>query len=786
MLGAIIIGIPLLIYIVGALSVARRDLSHPDDFFVAYKKVGVTAFSSSSIAYAFQVSTVYPFLLWGASNFYFVPAVNTLCWGLGILLFYLCFNRYKQFIGQDLTLHGFLGKQYGVSVRVVASYLTVIGFLGFAIAETYFGSKVLLTVVENKNVFYAIVALTLLFVFSYIAYGGQLSSIRTDQLQLIISYVGIFGIMLYFFYLLLVNGASTSGALSFSFLILLIYIPIILIIRKFRFIKFSEEDTKTNRVINQILNTAICSLLILILCVAIYKVVLQRDFKPSVSNLINLEGFGIPGLLTLAVLPLCWQFVDLTNWQRLLAVKADREENAENLHLNIRKGLLIYAIESPFTWMIFLFFGLLAVTALPHFTVTDLLIDIPKQLITSGGFVQHLVGYVFIVSVLAIMLSTVDSFIVGIIFTFVYDSYGKTRRLLDSENDEQKGSNYSKITNAGRIFGLVALLLGIMFFIFFDKHVANGGELFINLLLAFYSAQLSFFPLIFGILFLKKHPNAFWANASMIAGAVIGIAVGVYAVMWKPAYAWYPVLACTVLSSLIYLFGWLISNNPNVRGGLRRFWHYVETNEVSIGLLLLFVFLSTTRMCWCNWGMRRERYKNWETCALLFTFTYTIYLYVKNRKKFKNVMGWPAMFLGVAPLALMFTTIISASGHLEVGGVRVEIHRPEIMVALVVTSLLFVVVDLILFRSLKAKYPKDSNAFWLSFQYSDFPILVAFILLTIYAFALGEDEIKRDHMDAFFAGAIAFQMILSNIIWTVTDDPLVEPGSGLDNGSVER
>ncbi len=209
--------------------------------------------------------------------------------------------------------------------------------------------------------------------------------------------------------------------------------------------------------------------------------------------------------------------------------------------------------------MIFLFFGLLAVSALPHFTVTDLLIDIPKQLINSGSLVQHFVGFAFIVSVLAIMLSTVDSFIVGIIFTFVYDSYGKTRKLLDSENDEQKRNNYSKITNAGRLFGFLAIVLGILFFVFFDKHVANGGELFINLLLAFYSAQLSFFPLIFGILFLKKHPNAFWANASMIVGAVAGISIGIYAVIWKPDYAWYPVLVCIILSTLIYSIGYLLS-----------------------------------------------------------------------------------------------------------------------------------------------------------------------------------------------------------------------------------
>jgi len=258
-------------------------------------------------------------------------------------------------------------------------------------------------------------------------------------------------------------------------------------------------------------------------------------------------------------LPLCWQFVDLTNWQRLLAVKPDKENDLNNLHKNIRKGLLIYAIESPFTWVIFLFFGLLAVTALPHFTFNDLLIDMPKALIHSTGLIQRFVGYTFIVSVLAIMLSTVDSFIVGIIFTFVYDSYGKTRKILDGEDEQEKRRNYSQITNAGRSFGLAAILFGILFFIFFDKHVANGGEMFINLLLTFYSAQLSFFPLILGILFLKKHPSSSWANASMIVGAFAGIAVGIYAVIWKPDYAWYPILICVISSTVIYFVGCLLS-----------------------------------------------------------------------------------------------------------------------------------------------------------------------------------------------------------------------------------
>lgn len=554
LLGILAIALPLLIYVIGALSVKRKDILNPDDYFVAYKKVGVTAFSSSSIAYAFQVSTIYPFLLWGASGFYFVPAVNTICWGLGIFIFLLCFNRYKQFIGKDLTLHGFLGEHYGLRVRVVASYLTIIGFLGLAIAETYFGSKVLLSIIENKNIFYFVILFALLFVYGYIAYGGQLSSIRTDQLQLIISYIGIFGLMLFFCYLLILNGTHISGALTISFLILIIYIPVVLLVRKFKFINFSEKDSKGNKIINVVLNTAIVILLTLVAGISIFQLT-KSDFEFSINNLFNIEGFGIPGLISLAILPLCFQFVDLSNWQRLLSVKTDDESDSEGLFKNIRKGLKIYAIESPFTWIVFIFFGLLTVSSLPNFSFQDLLIDLPKSLINSGDLIQEFFGFAFIVSVLAIMLSTVDSFIIAIIFTFVYDSYGKTRKLIDSKNEIAIKTNYKRIINAGKVFGLITILLGVFLFVLFDKKIPNGGELFINLLFAFYAAQLSFFPLIFGILFFQKQPSTFWALSSMVSGAVGGIVVGVYAVLFKSELAWYPILICFCLSTFIYIIG---------------------------------------------------------------------------------------------------------------------------------------------------------------------------------------------------------------------------------------
>jgi len=556
MIGILVLLVPLIVYLVGAFSVRRKDITHPDDFFVAFRRVDKTAFSSSSIAYAFQVSTIYPFLLWGASKFYFVPLVNTICWGLGILFFYLSYNRYKSFIGKDITLHGFLGEYYGKSVRIVASYLTIIAFLGLAISETYFGSKVLLSIIDSKILFYGLVFGSILFVYSYITYGGQISSFRTDQLQLIISYIGIFGLIIYFSYLIIINGISISETLSFSFLLLSVYALVILKFRKFQFIKLNEKDSKADKFINTILNIIVSAFFVIVILTSTYilftsKIIEENDVF---NNFFDIEGFGIAGLLSLIILPLCFQFVDLSNWQRLLSVKASND-NSDNLDKRIKKGLLTYALESPFTWLVFIFFGLLATTALPNLSLNDLLIDIPKEMINSGNILEEVLGFTFIVSVLAIMFSTVDSFIMGIIFTYVYDSNSKTREILDHKDKNIARAKYKEVTKIGKIFGLLILLSGLTLFVIFDNTVLDGGEMFINLLLAFYTAQISLFPFVFGILYLKKLPPASWANMSMILSTGVGIAIGIYSVIARPDLAWYPIIVCFSLSSFLYFLG---------------------------------------------------------------------------------------------------------------------------------------------------------------------------------------------------------------------------------------
>lgn len=537
----LIVFIPLAIYVIAAFSVNKNTLSKPDDYFAAFRKVSKTEFASSSIAYGFQVSTIFPFLLWGASMFLFVPFVNAIFWGVGIVLFYLSFNRISPYIGKSGTLHGFIGEAYGNEARTTASILTIAGFLGCIVAELWFGSRVLLSIFPNQDLLYMVLFLFVIFICIYLYKGGQISSIRTDQFQLAFIYIGVFGVFIYLLYLLIDSPSPIIAELNWGLVFLLLMTPIILNIRKYEFVK-------AHNLLDKILNYIIVLFLLLIIALALW-IVLFKDGDISVKNFFNIEGFGVLGLLSFIILPCAWQFVDLTNWQRLLSVSGS---DSEDINKNIKKGLLSYSIESPYTWMLFIILGLLISASYPDWTFKDILVDFPRHMIQSSKTIEQILGYTFIISVISIMISTIDSFIMAISFTYTYDLSKQFKAYQDNPQD----TNLKQVLNSSKHFSYYLIFTALVLFVFFDKKTPLGGEGFIDLLLSFYSPALSFLPLILGILFLKKIPTKIWALSSMLIGSIIGISIGVYNVLsGDPTFQWLPVIASVASSSFIYLLG---------------------------------------------------------------------------------------------------------------------------------------------------------------------------------------------------------------------------------------
>ena len=136
----------------------------------------------------------------------------------------------------------------------------------------------------------------------------------------------------------------------------------------------------------------------------------------------------------------------------------------------------------------------------------------------------------------------------------------------------------------------------------------------------------------------------------------------------------------------------------------------------------------------------------------------------------KNKVG----LVGLCIACLSMATLFSVNGKLHWVNLP-DFGRPTDvkMGFLWLASLLFVIAAGLLSRG--GRNDRVAKAFRQSLRYSDGPMCIGFGLLFLYASWLGEARIQRDGMDSFFAGAIAFQMMLSNIIWMFADNALTNP-----------
>lgn len=561
-MGMIIILIPLLIYLVAALAVKKGEIKHPDDYFIAYKNVGTTPFANSSIAYGFQVATVYPFIVWAATGSISLALANSFFWGVGILVFSLVIPKLSEFIGTDKTLHGFIGEKYkSTGLRLTTSYLTILGIAGVALAEIVWGSSILSILIgDSKPAMYLILFFMIIYVLLYILRGGQLSSIRTDQIQLIFSYLGVFVIIGYSIFVLIKNSVTLNFSTSLCLLVLIVSLAGILFYRKFRFLK-SQTTTGKLAGITKLSNILISALFIVVICLALYSLP-KLNFAGAKTSL-AIGSFGFLTLLAYSLMPLLFQFCDMTNWQRILSVEVGNADDKSRVVKNITKGLRVYGIESPFSWFSVIALGAFVALAFPSVIADgDPFYNIPNLLVSSAKWYEQLFGYTFIVSILAIMLSTVDSAITAIMFAFTYDAYPFSRKILDSKDESAISKNAPKIMAVGKAFSVV-LILFLSLHIFIDYFEFSGIN-FIGMLFAFYTAQLSFaIPVIGAILFKSLPPKGF-VIISIIASAAFGVLSGVYiTIKGLDAYQWVPIIGTLCISTIIYLFGFIIDRKSD-------------------------------------------------------------------------------------------------------------------------------------------------------------------------------------------------------------------------------
>jgi Na+/proline symporter len=549
---AICIIIPLSIYLRAAFKVPKK-ITDPHTFYLYPKMITPIEYANSSTSYGFQISTVSVFLAWG--YLYPLPAiVNTIFWGVGIFLYRAMLTRLRPFLGTLMTLHGFLGQRYAsLRVRQLASVMTILGFLGLCLAELVWGSQVLMVLNPDPNFMYFTTFSMGIFVVVYLTRGGHLSVIRTDQYQLLFSYVGFLSVLFWVLYRIY----SQDNVLHVVGLILSVPLIVILLVayqsirRSTRYEQEIEPEIKgVQRIISYMFLIAILTLAIIVL-ISLRSITALP--KVSFQLLSHVKACGVDGwsYLSLILLPMLWQFVDITAWQRLSAVKVDLENSSD---LNpIKMGLTRYGIESPFTWILAILLGIALRYSGLSFTeneVWNMIVSLPTKLLGEGTLGVILTAF-FTVGILSVMLSTVDSSLIGVIFTLVYDTMSITREQIDSEVGDITAA--TKVIRLGVIASIVFIIIGlILYFILSALKIPILGILF-----GAYSCQIALFPAVFGTLWFEERvPTSGWVIGSIALGFVSGIFATVVSLS---NFSWqlYPPLFSIAFSTFVYILGLL-------------------------------------------------------------------------------------------------------------------------------------------------------------------------------------------------------------------------------------
>ncbi len=552
---------PLAIYLIVALRKTKQEIT-ADEFFEARGLISPSEFANTSVAYGFQIASVSVFFAWGF--IYGLGAiVNPLFWGFGIILFMVVCGRLGDFFGTTQTLHGFLRQRYNSrAIAVVASIMTLIGFLGAFTAELVWGSYALAII--SPDPWFIGVSMTIMaaIVAWYVTRAGHLSVVKTDQYQLVFAHLS-FVVLVVFLVTLLHWKDDEAGAIGFLLSVataVMLALVAISIIRQLR-----DKDTPTSPDTGRTISLIILSIVILGGIVSIVNVVLFSSSLDAMSTAVadrRLYDFnqGALNLASLALLPLCWQFADVTMWQRLGAVRlppADRP----NRFSAIKKGLLRYAIESPITWILAIVAGVAlryAGIGVTEESIWNGLAEIPIAISNAdtpaGSIIQLLVASLFAAGIVAAMLSTADSFLIGSAFTIAYDL---APRVTDSETDTI-AQNPRRALRLGRIAVIIFIVAGLV-----SYWIASlfGFDI-LSVLFGAFAAQVSLFPAVFGAIILRNRaPAGGWALASIIVGFLAGF-FAVTVALTDPDWALYPPLLALGGSVPVYIVGIL-------RGGIR-------------------------------------------------------------------------------------------------------------------------------------------------------------------------------------------------------------------------
>lgn len=194
------------------------------------------------------------------------------------------------------------------------------------------------------------------------------------------------------------------------------------------------------------------------------------------------------------------------------------------------------------------------------------------------------------------------------------------------------------------------------------------------------------------------------------------------------------------------------------------FWGYVTKNLYFVAILIGMILWG-----WLRGGLKP--WENWEHASIIGTMLYAAGLYMKLF--LDNQLSGKKLALAVLAVGmLLIASGLSGIPDLSIGGKAIYTNsRTTTMFLLFVAASLFCALDGV-FATHDGRY---SVSYKNSLKFSDAPITLAFLTLWLYSMYVQSDQKLAESLDPFFSGAIAFQMILSNFVWSITDDDIIDP-----------
>lgn len=492
---------------------------------------------NASIASALRMVALGPLFAWGANGDWQPAAVVVISFALGVWLIHALREPLIAFVddalraGGSVTVHAFVAYRLGGDPRVrrLAASLTIVALAGLLVAEAAVVTLFLEPMLPDRGVLVGLCIAGALLLAALHASAGHSAVMHSAQWRLGMLLLGLFGSMTLLLYVHVSARADLPPHGTLAIAATAAWCALLLVVRRSRYVDSASSSRVLTR-FGKTLNAFLSVLLALILVMALMDLygvggtVVIRETMEALTSRTRVPTLALIALCAWAML---YPLVDVTNWQRLAALRNDAEAGSDPGRRSEILGRVFgacardSALLMVFVWLL----GALAATASGTDSLARLLAGLSR-----GDGEAAIALPLLVLAVAAAALTTMTALCSAAACTVDCDLAPPGKR--------------GALAAGGAI--LLAAAAGVWV-------TSEPSRYFAPLLIASCCVQLSFAPLVLGASPTRRPGSAI---VTLLAGAVAGLtAVIVYLVTGTEAWLWSAVPACLAAGWLLSLLG---------------------------------------------------------------------------------------------------------------------------------------------------------------------------------------------------------------------------------------